>query len=159
MKKTKKILLLLIVSFTLTGIVGCKQTNNNGSIDLTLEQVMEKLYEGIDENQLPNSLTNIELDKESVEYFIGTNEIEFEEALANEPAMSSVAHSVVLLKVTNKTNIESAKTLIKENVDPRKWICVEAEEVIVDNIGNLIILIMSSKDLAKTIHTNFSNLK
>lgn len=41
------------------------------------------------------------------------------------------------------------------NVDPRKWVCVEAEEVITDHIGDLVILIMSSKDLAPKLHENF----
>ena len=38
---------------------------------------------------------------------------------------------------------ESIKEKIENSVDPRKWYCVEAEEVEVESKGNLIILIMN----------------
>ena len=49
---------------------------------------------------------------------------------------------------------------IKDNINPRKWICVGVEEdnVIVDNIGDLVILIMDN-NYPDTLHENFKNLK
>ena len=160
MKNMKKVLLALMISFVLVGLVGCNSNAKGDSdskedIKLTLEEITEKLYEGIKEDELPNMLMNTPLDEENIEYFIGTNEIKYEEAIANESGISAVAHSVVLIKTSSETDIEDAKKLIKESVDPRKWICVEAEEVIVDSKGDVIILIMSSKDVAEKIHNNF----
>jgi hypothetical protein len=55
-------------------------------------------------------------------------------------------------------DIEAAKTLIKDSVNPAKWICVAVDpsNVVVDNIGNLVVLIMSD-DSAK-IHESFLKL-
>ena len=80
----------------------------------------------------------------NVEYYIGTTDIEYEEILASEPGMGSQAYSVVLVKMKEGADIEAAKQKILDNVNPRKWICVEVpkEDVIVKNRGNIIILIM-----------------
>ena len=53
-------------------------------------------------------------------------------------------------------DIEQIKTAIKENVDPQKWICVgvDPEKIIVDNIGDIIILIMSD-DQGEALHNAF----
>ncbi|HSN65364.1 MAG TPA: hypothetical protein VLS94_01935, partial [Fusibacter sp.] len=107
--------------------------------------------------ELP-SLANTELTEENEAYYIGTNDVAYTEALASEPMMSSIAHSVVLLRVEEGADIEKIKETIKTKVDPRKWICVgvEAEDVIVDNIGNLVILIMI--DDSALLHDAFLTL-
>lgn len=53
------------------------------------------------------------------------------------------------------TDVAGVKTAIRENVDPNKWICVGVSEndVVVDNIGNLVILIMS--DESEALHDSF----
>ena len=150
------ILLVMIVIFGCSNNNDNKNPNNNNNeiLDLSLTELVDKLYEKISEEELPMALESFELTSEDIEYFIGTDKIDFTEAIASESQIGSIAHSVVLVRVSGDTNIEDAKTLIKDNVDPRKWICVEAEEVIVDNIGDVIILIMSEKDLANKIHAN-----
>ena len=53
------------------------------------------------------------------------------------------------------------KTEIKNNVNPRKWMCVEVpkEDVIVKSKGDLIILIMVADEATRTkIETAFDNL-
>ena len=62
----------------------------------------------------------------------------------------------MLVKAKEGTDIEVLKTEIKEKVDTRKWICVgvEREEVIVDNIGNTIIMIIDDTS-AEKIHESF----
>jgi hypothetical protein len=58
------------------------------------------------------------------------------------------------------SDIEAAKKAIKENVNPRKWLCVGVEEdqVIVKNKGNLIILIMVA-DGSEELEAGFDSLK
>ena len=55
------------------------------------------------------------------------------------------------------TNIQT----IKDNVNPRKWICVgvEAEDVIVKNKGNLVILIMvENEETRQKLEQGFDEL-
>ena len=120
------------------------------TIDGDLQSIIEKMYI-ISQVKLPK-IGYTKLTAENSKYYIGTNNVEYVEALASEPLMGSFAHSVVLLRVKDgaSANIKKIKEEIKNNVDPRKWICVgvEPENVIVDNCGNLVILIMS-KDAEK----------
>jgi len=155
-KKIFTLALCLVAVFMITGC-GKKEVNVEGK----LEDLMTKVYNGISEEQLPMMLQNIELTEEDLEYYIGTKDIKWKEAIASESGIGSIAHSVVLIRMAEDAtdkDIEDAKTKIKENANPRKWLCVEAENVIVENKGDLIILIMSD-DKAETLKTNFEELK
>lgn len=156
MKKIKLFSLVLVSVFTLFGLTGCGSEN----VDGTLEDLMTKMYQDIPEDERP-MLANTVIDEENIEMFLGTSEIEYEEALASEPMIGSIAHSVVLLRTKDNADIEAVKTKIKESVNPRKWICVgvEEEDVIVENKGNLIVLIMVADVTTRTkLDEGFNNL-
>ena len=150
----KKILLVFVAMFLALTLTGCGEKNVEGS----LEEIMDKVYATIPEDQRPMMLMNVEVNKENVEMYLGTSDIEFEEALASESATGSIAHSVVLVRVKDNANVELIKEKIENSVNPRKWICVEADEVEVESKGNLIILIMSSEINAEKIETEFNKL-
>ena len=151
MKRFLTIITVLIFCFILTG---CGTKNVEGS----LEEIMTKVYSSLEESEKPMMLTNIEVNKENVEMYLGTTDIEFEEALASESATGSIAHSVVLLRVKNNANVEMIEEKIEDSVNPRKWICVEADEVEVESRGNLIILVMSNEMTAEKIIREFNKL-
>ena len=150
----KKIILGCLACVTLFSLTGCGEKQVEG----TLEEIMTKVYADVPEDERPMMLTNFEVTEENVENYLGTKDIEYEEALASESAVGSIAHSVVLVRMKDGANIEDAKKKIEENVNPRKWICVEAEDVVVKNKGNLIILIMSSSNYIEKIENSFDNL-
>ena len=150
----KKIILGCLACVTLFSLTGCGEKQVEG----TLEEIMTKVYADVPEDERPMMLTNIEVTEENIENYLGTKDFEYEEALASESAVGSIAHSVVLVRMKDGANIEDAKKKIEENVNPRKWICVEAEDVVVKNKGNLIILIMSSSNYIEKIENSFDNL-
>jgi len=150
----KKFLLVLVAILLMVGLTGCGEKNVEGS----LEEIMDKVYASIPEDERPMMLMNVELTEENVEMYLGTADVEFEEALASESATGSIAHSVVLVRVKDNANVEAIKEKIENSVNPRKWICVEAEEVEVESKGNLIILIMSSEANVEKIETEFDKL-
>lgn len=154
MKIFRKVTLVLLVGFACICLTGCGSTNIEGS----LEEIMEKVYLNISEDNLPMMLTNIEVTEENVEGYLGTEDIDFVDALASESAVGSIAHSVVLIRTEENADVEKIKETIKDSVNPRKWICVEAENVYVESKGDLIIVIMCN-ELADDIKTNFENLK
>ena len=159
MKKLKQILLLLLVCTPLVFLTGCEEQNVEG----TLEEIMTKVYADIPEDERP-MLGNIDVLKDvpdNIKYYIGTEDIEYEEILASEPMMGSIAYSVVLVRMKDGADIESAKQKILDTVDPRKWICVEVpkDDVIVESKGNLIILIMVKDETTRNkIEEGFNNL-
>lgn len=150
----KKIILGCLACVTLFSLTGCGEKQVEG----TLEEIMTKVYADVPEDERPMMLTNTEVTEENVENYLGTKDIEYEEALASESAVGSIAHSVVLVRMKDGADVEEAKKKIEENANPRKWICVEADDVVVKNKGNLIILIMSSSNYIEKIENSFDNL-
>lgn len=146
MKKVKIFSLIAILLGGLFLLSGCGQKELTGSLEEIMNDLNEYTFKGYADDEKP-SLININVLQDApdnIEYYIGTTDIEYEEILASEPGMGSQAYSVVLVKMKDAANIEDAKQKILDNVDPRKWICVEVpkEDVIVKNRGNVIILIM-----------------
>ena len=128
------------------------------NVEGTLEEIMTKLYAGIGEDELPMMLGNIEVAKEDIQYYIGTDEVSYKEALVSESGGGSIAHSVVLLRLNDAADAENVVSKVKESADPGKWLCVEAENVIVKSKGDLVVLIMSN-ELAPKLEENFDGLK
>ncbi len=152
---------VIVIVLLIVGVVVIKGNNKNSidkNIEGSLESIMEKMYTGISEDELP-MLSNTEVNAENVEYYLGTSDIQFTEGLASEPLMTSIAHSVVLIRVENDSDIKEIVDKIKNNVDPNKWICVGVDEqnVRVENKGNLILLVMTDENV-DTIVNNFKNL-
>lgn len=153
MKKIGYVFMITMICFL---FIGCGKNQSN--IQEPLSDVMKKLYENISEDEM-SLLETVEVTKENQEYYLGNVSFNYQEALASEPVMSSIAHSVVLIRLKDTKNIESIKKEIKEKVDPNKWICVGVEDknVIVVSKGNLILLVMDD-EYATQIRDNFLNL-
>lgn len=159
MKKFKKIFLLLLVCTSLVTLTGCGEKNVEGE----LSDIITKVYADLETDEMPmlDSINVLEMAPDNIEYYIGTKDIEYEEILASEPMMSSVAYSVVLVRMKDGADIEAAKTKIADTVNPRKWMCVEVpeEDVIVKSKGDLIILIMvGDENTREKIEKGFDNL-
>lgn len=159
MKKLLIVLFTLVMTFTLSG---CKKDNTNQKDNLegTLEEILNKIYtEGTYSEDFVtytiDRLETIEVTKDICEYFFGTS-FDYKEAIASEPLITSKAYSLCLVRVNEDADIEKIKTDIKENVNPNKWVCVgvDPSNVIVDNIGDVIILIMSN-DETDALHNAF----
>jgi len=163
MKKIKIFSLITIMISGLFLLSGCSSDNLDGSLEDIMNNLNNSVYEGVADDQKP-MLGNINVStdmQDNIEYYIGTKDIEYEEILASEPMMGSIAYSVVLVRMKDGADIESAKQKILDNVDPRKWICVEVpkEDVIVKNRGNLIILIMvENKEFREKLSKGFDEL-
>lgn len=133
-------------------LTGC----GNNNLSMSAKEVIDAVYKDVNiEFALGET---VEIDQESMAYHLGVDNLKVEEAYVSDAMMSSQAHSVAVIKLKDGEDIAAAKKAIEENANPRKWLCVEAEQVIVENIGNTIILIMSNKDVAPKIQENFKNL-
>ena len=66
------------------------------------------------------------------------------DAAAYEPMMSSIAFSLVTVRVAPGADSKAVAESMKSGVDPRKWICVEADDLLVAGCGDVVMLIMVS---------------
>jgi len=163
---SKKIIWTIVAVLVVVAVVAVVflKPKTEANVEGTLEEIMAKVYEGIPAENLP-MLGQMPIDTEGVEYYLGTKDVSFKEALVSEPMIGSIPHSVVLVRLNDAKDADAAVTKIKENANPRKWICVEASNVIVKSKGDLVILIMSDAEgtpaeqhLAPVLETNFNNL-
>lgn len=104
-------------------------------------------------------LMQSEINAENSEYFLGIPFTNIAEGVASEPMMSAQAHSVCLVRVKNKRNVQQIANDIKKKVDPRKWVCVgiERSEIITIVRGDLILLIMD-RTAPKALERSFISL-
>jgi len=165
----KKIGSLVLIGLLTLNVVACSpikpatgepgstpSVNENPLASESLSSILDKIYEKAGLETPKRAQT--EITAENIEYYLGTSNIEFTEGMASEPMMGSFAHSIVLIRVKDGSDVTKIMDDIKTNVDPRKWICVgvEPENVIVENAGNMIILIMD--ELSENYHDAFSEL-
>ena len=88
---------------------------------------------------------------------MGLSECNFEEALASELDMSSIAHSVVLVKAKSASDIDALKKEISEKLNPNKWVCVGVAEIKMASHDNILLVVMDDEVGDKMIE-NFNNL-
>lgn len=153
----KKFVLVMCALVLLVTVTGCGKTEN---IEGELPDLMSKINSKLDE-EWKSTLISIELDEENKANYLGTNDISFKSAIVEEHMTGSVAYSVILIRAEENADIEAMKTKIKENINPRKWVCVwvEEDDVIIKNKGDLIIVIMvENEDNRNIIENGFDNL-
>jgi hypothetical protein len=173
MKKLSLLLLTLILVISFTACQSKEADKNppdtkpieNKNLEGDLQSILDKIYETADvddsfKDYIETGLQTTEITAENADYYLGKEKIEFESAIASEPIMSSSAYSLCLVRVKEGADIEKIKADIKENADPRKWICVgvDPNNVIVDNVGDVVVLIMSD-DVGSALHDAFLQLK
>ena len=59
-----------------------------------------------------------------------------------EPMMGSLAFSMVLVRVNDASEAKTVAQEMSDNIDTRKWICVEADDKIVVGYCDVVMLIM-----------------
>lgn len=159
MSKKNIIILVVAIVILVVGVAAAMVVfKPEANVEGTLEEIMEKVYAGIADEEKPMMLMNVEVNAENVEGFLGTADVKYKEALASESGVGSIAHSVVLVRCESAADAEVAAAKIKETANPRKWICVTAENVTVERKGDLVILIMSNTTLGPKLEANFGGL-
>ena len=131
--------------------------------DAALEDILAEMYAKAEVDDDTRAwltgdyMATTEVNADNVNYFLGLNSLDgIERAIAHEPMMSSIAYSVCLVRVTEGTDVEKMKTDIRAGINPVKWICVGVEDknIVVDNVGNVIVLIMW--DSSDVLHSAFT---
>ncbi len=64
------------------------------------------------------------------------------DAAAFGPMMGSMAFSMVAVRTAEGADVKTVAEGMKNGIDPRKWICVEADDLQVASYGDVVMLIM-----------------
>lgn len=167
MSKTTKIVItvaVILVVALLVGILivkGAKTTsglNINNAQDLT--SLVDKIYDNVTV-EMPDLETQAmdTTDSDMVAMFTGLDSAEnIEYLVVSEPLMSSQAYSLVLVKVKEGADANSIAQTMNDNINMAKWVCVSAEKVYTTTSGDIICLVMSDEEKAKSVYDSFKTL-
>ena len=95
---------------------------------------------------LPMSTMSMPLameDIDSITYHTGLTDLTgINEIIISESMIGSFAYSLVMVR-TDGTNTDEIQTALGEQINPRKWLCVGADQIRTVRLDNDIILVMS----------------
>lgn len=147
MKKLIAILMLaaMVLSLTACGAKTPAEDKPQGA-DLsgeTVEALIEKIYE----TKMPEfALMTMPVDladAEGTAWLTGVSDPALlKEAAVSESMMGSQAYSLVLARVADAAKAEEVAQMMLDNIDPRKWICVAADDIDAAIYGDLVLFVM-----------------
>lgn len=163
MMKTKKLVaIFMAVAMSICCVACGSGESKNSSVEGELTDIMTKLYADMDVDAETKGAiqgyVSENITAENEEYILGVTGLPYTEGIYSVPAMTSVAYQCVLLRV-NPEDVETVKAALLENANPDKWVCVSAEAVLAENVGDLVLFIMSTEDVAYAISSVFQSLK
>ena len=156
MKKIFAMLLALAMMFSLVACGGTTAEPTTASTEAaskpalegTVEEIVNKIVEKnpveFMGGTMPIDVTDTSEDGlANLKYNTGLDTAEgITEAVVYGPMMGSIAFSLVMVRTTEGTDAKTVAEAMKAGIDPRKWICVEANDLKVATYGDVAMLIM-----------------
>ena len=118
------------------------------SVEMSCEEVLNKIVEAnpveFMGGTMPVDLTDTSEDGAwAVKYYTGLDDAsQVTEACVFEPMMGSIAFSMVMVRVAPEAGTKTVAEAMKAGIDTRKWICVEANDLLVAGYADMVMLIM-----------------
>ncbi len=101
-------------------------------------QCADNLPMGMDTNILPLD------DMDLITHHTGLTDLEgITDIILSESMVGSIPYSLVMVR-TDGTNTDDIQTALAEKINPRKWVCVSADQMRTIRLDNDVILVMSN---------------
>lgn len=158
MKKFFSAILALTMLLTLTACGGSSEPETTppvsveGTMDELLNKVIEQQPVEFMGGVIPVDLTDTSEDGLwALKSFTGLDNADsITEAAVYEPMMGSIPFSMVMVRVAPEADAKTIAEAMKAGIDQRKWICVEADDLLVAGYGDVVMLIMVGSDTGMT---------
>ena len=118
------------------------------TVEGTMEELLNKVVE-IQPVEFMGGTMPIDLTDKSedglwnIKYNTGLDNADsITEAAVFGPMMGSIAYSMVMVRTAEGADVKAVAEGMKNGIDPRKWICVEADDLQVVSYGDVVMLIM-----------------
>jgi len=156
----KKFIALMLVVVMAASLVACgNKAAEKAPLEGTMEENAMKVMEiapvefmgGI----IPVDLTDTSEDgKWAVSYFTGLSDAaKITDVAVYESMMGSQAFSLVMVRTAEGTDPKAVAEEMKSGIDPRKWICVGADEIMAAGYGDTVMFIMLDSQLGLSAQT------
>lgn len=145
-------------------ILSSCEDDNDRVLNKDLETLLSEIYSynQFDGNtrQFFDELETVSIDEKNEKAYLGTSDYDYDKAITSIPSSATVPFELTLIRVAEDEDIDAMRKAIEENIDSDKWkfASVSPDNVIVDNIGDVIVIIMSD-DHAQKLHEAFMALK
>ena len=171
-KKGKKsivvfiVIAILAIALIITGVILWINSNKpKSNVQITSAEDMENLintvYEGVSA-ELPPTLMTQTIDISNVDilrsYTGLTSNENIDAVVVSEPMIGAQAYSFVLVKVKDGQDADAVAKAMSENVDTRKWICVEADNLYATSVDNLAVLVMADAEWATPVYNKLKEV-
>ena len=156
MKKYISMLLALVLVFGLTACGGNNAEVSTQPLTGTMEELVNQV---IEQNPvefmggtMPVDLADTSEDGLwAIKYFTGMdNADKISDIAVFEPMMGSLPFSLVMVRVNDAAESAAVAEAMKTGIDTRKWICVEADDLMVAGYDDVVMLIMVGSDSGMT---------
>lgn len=174
----KKIIAVIMALAVLLSMTACRRRRDNDPSSNTTEAVQTPLSGTMEENvgklmqanpaEFMGGMMPIDLKDTSEEglwalkSYTGLDSAkDITDAAAYEPMTGAQAFSLVMVRVAEGADAKEVARQMKENIDPRKWICAMADQVMAAGYGDVVMFIMVDTGLGKTAQSYvdaFANL-
>ena len=173
--KMKKFLVIGLAVALAACMVGCKNdenvenpdVNNSGDNQVVETPTTNDVSGDIvklmtDANVMVNAPYQDYIPAEMAESYVGLTQAEYEENIEEgvffESMMSPANQSYCLLKVKDGADVAALQQKVFDNANPRKWICMTADRVLVMADDSYIMLAMGTQEACDALKTEFAEL-
>lgn len=152
----KKFIACMLVFVLAMSMVACGAKDGSaaaapleGTMEENVTKIMEKVPVEFMGGLIPIDLTDTSEDGMwMIQSFTGLDSAEkITDVAAFEPMTGSQAFSLVMVRVADAAEAKAVAEQMKENIDPRKWICVGADEVMAAGYSDTVLFIMLDSTL------------
>ena len=152
MKKMIALVLVLVMALSLAacGNKAADKTPLAGTMEENTLKVMEIAPVEFMGTVLPVDLA----DADATWYFTGLSDAaQITDVAVYEPMMGSQAFSLVMVRAAEGVDAKEVAQQMKDNIDPRKWICVGADEIMAAGYGDTVMFIMVDSQMGLSAQT------
>ena len=142
----KFISVILMAALALSLFAACGKDEAPKGADLsgeTCEALVNKIYESKAPEFALMTMPVDLADAEGTAWMTGVSDPALlKEAVISESMMGSQAYSLVLARVNDAAKAEEVAQMMLDNINPRKWICVGADDIDAAIYGDLVMFVM-----------------
>ena len=157
MKKFIAFVLVAVMALSMVacGGKGADKAPLEGTMEENVMKVMEIAPVEFMAGTMPVDLTDTSEDgKWALSYFTGLQSADnVTDVCVYEPMMGSQAFSLVMVRTAEGADAKAVAQEMKDNIDPRKWICVGADEMMVVTYSDVVMLVMLDSQLGLSAQT------
>lgn len=152
MKKLLALVLALTMAVSMAACASAEPEGQKTPLADPLEKIVEDIYAA---QPVEFGVASIPVDVTDTEWALKsytglTSGDSVKEVIASEAMIGSIPYSLVLVRLNDGADAKAVAEEMKSGIDQRKWICVEADDMLVSGYCDVVMLIMVGSEYAES---------